>query len=334
MKKTLRAAFAAAAFILPLAGGAFAQEWPNRAIEVSVFSSAGGTTDFVNRLVASHMEPVIGVSVPVVNRTGGGGAVAMNYVWSQPHQGNYWLGASEAMQAAAVMGFTNLKTDDFHWYMVAGAPGSLAVPADSPYQTLEEFLKDAKERPSAINVSHSNLGSVWHLKSIALMNAADVKLNSVPYEGSNPAMIAALSGEVDAVISSMSEQAEYLRSGKMRSLGVVEMEPFTAPTGETYPAIGATYPKINDIPASQWVGFALPKDTPADILAKIDASFDTVMQDDKLRAKLGESWLGIFALRGDASSEALHRMESSVAWKLNELGIAPGDPEALGIARP
>jgi len=332
LKRVLKAAAFAAAFAF--VSYAQAEEWPNRPIEVSVFSSAGGTTDFVNRLVASVMEKTIGTNVSVVNRTGGGGAVAMNYVWQQPHNGNYWLGASEAMQSVAVMGFTPLTTKDWHWYVVAGAPGSIAVPANSPYQTIDDLVAVAKARPGAINVSHSSIGSVWHLKSLALMGAADIKLNSVPYEGSNPAMVAALSGEVQAVIAGVSEEAEYIRGGQMRSLGVVEMESFTSPEGTVFPAIGEKFPKLADIPASQWVGFALPKDTPADIVAKVDEAFDKVMADDGLKKTLSDRWLAQFALRGEKANEYLNTMESGVGWKLQELGIAKVSPEELGIPKP
>lgn len=326
--------FAGAVVALSLAAPAHAQNWPTRPIEDSVWSSAGGATDLVNRLMAKALEPHLGVKVNVVNRTGGGGAVAMNYVWSQPHNGNYWLGASEGMQTVAVMGFHPTKTKDWRWYMVAGAPGSLAVPVNSPYKTLDDFLAAARANPGKINVSHSALGSVWHLKGVALANATGTQLNLIPYEGSAPAMVAAMSGESAAVISSVSEQAEYIRGGRLRSLGLVEMTDQEFPGIGKLAAIGKQYPKLQDVPARQWVGFAIPADVPADIVKKIDAAFDVAVKDPDLKKIADEKLLTIFGTRGDASQKELQEMESALSWKLWELKVGKIDPATLDIARP
>lgn len=330
--RTLAGAVMAAAIMLPAAG--HAQNWPNRPVEDSVWSSAGGATDLVNRLMARALEPHLGVKVNVVNRTGGGGAVAMNYVWTQPHNGNYWLGASEAMQTVAVMGFHTTKTKDWRWYMVAGAPGSLAVPVNSPYKTVAEFVADAKANPGKVNVSHSALGSVWHLKGVALANATGTKLNLIPYEGSAPAMVAAMSGETAAVISSVSEQAEYIRGGRLRSLGLVEMTDGEFPGLGKITAIGTAYPMLKDVPARQWVGFAIPGDVPSDVVKKIDAAFDLAVKDPELKKIADEKLLTIFGLRGEAATEQLLEMESALSWKLWELKVGKIDPGTLEIARP
>ncbi|TCK29204.1 tripartite-type tricarboxylate transporter receptor subunit TctC [Ancylobacter aquaticus] len=311
-----------------------AQDWPTRPIEDSVWSSAGGATDLVNRLMAKALEPHLGVKVNVVNRTGGGGAVAMNYVWSQPHNGNYWLGASEGMQTTAVMGFHTTKTKDWRWYMVAGAPGSLAVPVNSPFKTVDDFLAAAKASPGKVNVSHSALGSVWHLKGVALANATGTQLNLIPYEGSAPAMVAAMSGETAAVISSVSEQAEYIKGGRLRSLGLVEMTDQEFPGLGKLSGIGKAYPKLKDIPARQWVGFAVPGDVPADVVTKIDAAFDLAVKDPELKKIADDKLLTIFGTRGDASMKELQEMESALSWTLWDLKVGKVDPATLDIARP
>ncbi|WP_165901621.1 tripartite tricarboxylate transporter substrate binding protein [Ancylobacter aquaticus] len=284
--------------------------------------------------MAKALEPHLGVKVNVVNRTGGGGAVAMNYVWSQPHNGNYWLGASEGMQTTAVMGFHTTKTKDWRWYMVAGAPGSLAVPVNSPFKTVDDFLAAAKASPGKVNVSHSALGSVWHLKGVALANATGTQLNLIPYEGSAPAMVAAMSGETAAVISSVSEQAEYIKGGRLRSLGLVEMTDQEFPGLGKLSGIGKAYPKLKDIPARQWVGFAVPGDVPADVVTKIDAAFDLAVKDPELKKIADDKLLTIFGTRGDASMKELQEMESALSWTLWDLKVGKVDPATLDIARP
>jgi len=323
-----------ATYLAAVGSPALAQQYPNKVIENSVWASAGGGTDTVNRLISKAMEKELGGSIIVANRTGGGGAVAMNYVWSKPHDGYNWLGASEAMQNTTVMGFHQTKTKDWRWYMVAGAPASLAVKADSPYKTVDDLVKAAKANPGKVNITHCAIGCVWHLKAMALSDAAKIQLNYVPYPGSAPAMVAVLSGDGDAVISSISEQAEYIKGGRLRSLGMVEMTPFVFSPQMTIPAVGEKFPDIAKMPARQWLGFAVPADTPKSITDRIDAAFAKSMQDEELKATAARIHLNLFGAFGDESMKILTAMESAVSWKLQELGVAKISPETLGIAKP
>lgn len=313
---------------------AASQSFPNRPIEDSVWAAAGGGTDTVNRLITKAMERELGVSIVVSNRTGGGGAVAMNYVWSKPRDGYNWLGASEQMQSTAVMGFHTSKTKDWRWYMVGGAPASLAVKADSPYKTYEDLVKAAQANPGKVNITHCPIGCVFHLKAIGLADAIKSKLNYVPYTGSAPAMVAVLSGDGDAVISSISEQSEYIKGGKLRSLGMVEMAPFEFAGVGTIPAIGEKYPDIAKMPARQWLGIAVPGDTPKAVTDRIDAAFVKAMKDDELKAAASRMYLNLFGAYGDESMKILSAMESAVSWKLQELGVGKIPPDQLGIAKP
>jgi tripartite-type tricarboxylate transporter receptor subunit TctC len=313
---------------------AHAQPYPNKVIEDSVWAAAGGGTDTVNRLLAKAMEKELGGSIIVTNRTGGGGGVAMNHVWSKPHDGYSWLGASEAMQNTTVMGFHPTKTKDWRWYMVAGAPASIAVRTNSPYQTIDDLIKAAQANPGKVNIAHCPIGCVFHLKAIALADAAKVKLNYVPYAGSAPAMVAVLSGDGDAVISSISEQAEYIKGGRLRSLGMVEVAPFQFAGVGTLPAIGEKYPDIGKMPARQWLGFAVPADVPKAVTDRIDAAFVKAMNDEELKATAARLYLNLFGAYGDESMRILSAMESAVSWKLQELGVAKISPEQVGIPKP
>lgn len=314
-------------------GVALAQEFPDRPIELSVWASAGGGTDTTNRYLAQAMEKALGGKINVVNRTGGGGGLAMNHVWSQPHEGYYWLGASEAMQVVKVMGYHPTGTRDWRWYIVGGAPGVITVAEDSPYQTLDDLLTAARETPGSVKVSHCPVGCVWHMKALALGQGADVEFNYIPFEGSAPAQVAALTGEVDAVVSSISEQAEFIKAGKFRPLAVIEMAPYQFGDAEI-PAAGVEYPGIQAIPARQWLGMAIPGDTPPAAVAKIDAAFEQAMQDPQLRKLETERYMTLSGEYGDAAFDILDQMERVMSYKLHELGVAETDPAELGIEKP
>ncbi len=313
------------------AAAAQAQQFPTRTIESSPWGAAGGDTDLTNRLIAKAMEKELGVSIVVVNRTGNG--VAMNHVWSQPHDGYSWLGASEGMQIAAAMGFHKTTTKDWRWYMIAGGPAALAVRADSPYKTIDDLINDAKANPGKVNVSHCQFGCVFHMKWVALADAAKVKFNYVPYPGSAPAIVALLSGDSQAVITSMSEQAEYVKSGRLRTLGMVEMTP-TEFAGQKFPAIGEKYPDIQKIPARQWLGFAVPADTPKATTDRLDAAFVKAMKDEALQKFASDRNLNLIGAYGDESMKILSAVEKGMSWKMYELGIAKISPDTLGIPKP
>lgn len=316
------------------ASTANAQQFPNRTIENSVWASAGGGTDTVNRMISKVMEKELGGTIIVANRTGGGGSLAMNHVWSRPHDGHNWLGASEAMQNAAVMGFHQTTTKDWRWYMVAGSAASLAVRADSSYKTIDDFIKAAQANPGKVNVGHCAIGCVWHLKSLALAEAAKVTFNQIPYPGSAPAMVAVVAGDVEAVVSSISEQAEFIKGGRLRSLGMVEMKPFQFAGQGTISALGAKYPDIAKMPAVQWLGFAVPADTPKSVTDKLDSAFVKAIQNEELKKNLAERFLDLFGGYGDESMKILLRMESAVSWRLQEMGVATISPDKFGIAKP
>ena len=318
---------------LLIATQALAGEFPSRPIQDSVWASAGGGTDTTNRILTKAMEPFIG-KINVSNRTGGGGGVAMNYVWSQPHDGYNWLGASEAMQNITVMGFHPTQTKDWRWYIVGGSPASIGVRGDSPYKTLDDLIAAAKKKPGKVKIGHCPIGCVFHLKAIALANAAGVKTNYVPYEGSAPAMIAALTGEVDAVVSSISEQAEYIKAGKLRSIGMIEMNPYTFPGVGSIEAAGVKYPDVQKIPARQWLGIAIPNDVPADVVSKIDSAFEKAMKSDGIKKLAKERHMQLSGAYGEASQKILRAMESAVSWNLFDLGVAKHSPAKFGIPKP
>ncbi len=311
-----------------------ADDFPSRPIEISVWASAGGATDMTGRFLAEAMEEQLGGKVNVVNRTGGGGGVAMNHVWSQDHDGHAILGASEAMQVVKVLGYHPTGTADWRWYIAAGAPGTLSVSADSPYQTLDDFVKAAKENPGDIKIGHCAIGCVWHMKALALGQGADAEFNYVPFEGSAPAQVAALTGEVDAVVSGISEQAEFIKAGKFGPLAMIEMEPYDFPGKGEIPAAGADYPGIQAIPARQWLGLAIPKDTPPEVVAKIDAAFEKAMEHPKLKSMEEDRQLPLIGVYGEEAEKILTDMENTMSWKLYELGVAETDPSTLGIPKP
>lgn len=310
------------------------ESWPSKPITVSCFAAAGGGTDLISRMVAQAMEPELGVKFNVVNRTGGRGGAAINHVWSRPRDGYEWGGFSESVIPAPVMGITETTTKDWAYFMVAGAPGVISVAPDSPFQSLEQLVAALKANPKSIKAGAGLTGGLWHTKLLALEEAAGIQFQFIPYKGSQPSQLAVLTKEVDVVLTSISEQAELIRGGRVRPLAMVEMKPQELETFGTIPAAGEKYPGLAALPVGQFLGFALPADTPPSILARVTTAFEKIMQDEELIAYCEEQLLQVMGIHGEAARTQTLNAERVWTWKLHDLGITVKSPADLGIERP
>ncbi|MEM7383742.1 MAG: tripartite tricarboxylate transporter substrate binding protein [Verrucomicrobiota bacterium] len=309
-------------------------KWPRKAIEISCFAAQGGGTDQICRMVAQAMEADLGVKINVVNREAGRGGAAINHVWSGKHDGHRWGGFSESVLPGSVLGITETTAKDWTFFMVAGAPGVLSVKADSPVQSLQELVARAEANPGGIKLAAGLTGGLWHTKMIALQSAASIHFNFIPFQGSQPSQLAALSGEVDAVLTSVSEQAELIKGGRLRPLAMIELEAFPFPGGATIPSAVESYPGIASVPVSQFLGFALPADTAPEILARIQTAFEKAMESDLIKKHAGNNLLSLLGKSGAEADSLAQAAEKAWTWKLQELGIATRSPADLGIERP
>lgn len=328
-------AFAALGFSSCGDGGSVSvEDWPSRPITISCFAAAGGGTDLISRLVAKEMESLLGTKVNVVNRTAGRGAAAVTYVSQAARDGNNWGGFSESLLPGPVLGITDTTSKDWAYFMVAGAPGVISVPTSSPVKSLEELINKAKADPKSIKAGAGLTGGLWHTKLLALENAAGVTLGFTPFPGSQPSQLAALSGEVDCVLTSISEQADLIRGGKLRPLAMVENESYTLEGQPEIPAASSQYPAVADVPVSQFLGFALPADTPAPILEKISAAFYKLMAKPSVAEYAESRDLSLLGFSGEEASKRVSAAESAWCWMLQDLGIAVKSPESFAIPKP
>lgn len=330
----MRRALITAGAVLALGTLPAAADWPERPIEISVFAAAGGGTDLINRTIAAVMEPELGATVNVVNRTGGGGAVAVLHVLGQPTDGYSWAGISESMLPLPVLGAVDATAEDWHLFMVAGAPNVISVPADSPYETIDDLIEAARENPGGLRAGASITGSIHHTLLVALERAADIEVNFIPFEGSHPSQVAAVAGEVELVNTSVSEQAELIRGGQLRPLAMVGMEPYEFPGVGTIPALGDDYPAIADVPVFQWLGFGLVRGVPEEVVEKVTAAFVAAMETDAVRDLAESRFLTLYGHHGAEADEVARNMERAWTWLLHDIGIAQRSPDEVGIEKP
>lgn len=307
--------------------------WPTRNVNLIVYSSAGGATDLANRALAEGMKETLGVDVVASNMPGALGGTATNYVWNQRHDGNTLVGISEGALAHSVLGLHTTTAKDWRYFMVGGTPGILSVRADSPFLTFEDLLTAVRDEPGHYTIATSVPGSVWNIQWLNTKRLGfDVRF--IPYKGSFPSQTAVLSGEVNMVWTGLGEQADFIKSGDLRPLVVFSDEALDF-GGRQIPAITASLPELKSVmPIEQFVGFAVPADTPEAVVEKLTASFEAAMASDVLRQFSEAKHTPLIGLHGEAANQAALRQEQTVVWTLQDEGIATVNPETLGIARP
>jgi tripartite-type tricarboxylate transporter receptor subunit TctC len=313
-----------------------AKGFPKRNITAVVVWGAGGGTDTCNRIIHAEMAKILGVNVNVINKTGGvAGSVGMSYAYNQKHDGYTLCGLSESNVTAGVQGGWDKKFDVWDTFIVGGSPDVISVTPDTPYKTLKDLIEAAKANPNTIKAAASGAGSIHHLNLLAVEDGSGADFNFIPYKGSAPAQNAAMTGEVSVVVTSLAEQQQLLRGGKLRALGMLIPDSFEVEGLGTIPSSFESYPELSKyLPISQAIGFAVPADAPEEAKAVLRDAFTKAMATDKVTSWAKENYYLLSGKTGAESKAVFDALESNFAWTLWELGAAKVDPATLGIPKP
>ncbi|MGE5607516.1 MAG: tripartite tricarboxylate transporter substrate binding protein [Bacteroidota bacterium] len=297
--------------------------------------SAGGGTDLMNRALAEGMKEYLGVQVNVVNMTGGLGGVATDYVWNKPHDGYLLLGASETNLFLPANGGHNTTTKDWEYFMAGGSPGVAMVAYNSKYQTFKDLVDDAKANPGKIKVAGSVMGGLWSTKWMVVAEAIGIETNVLGYGGSAPSITACMTGEVDVVHVSAGEALSYMQAKKLRPLIATEVKPVEIPGVGTVAPITDSYPELKKVlPMPQWLGFAVPADTPKKVLDEITKAFNAAMKHKAVKDMLASQLASSYGYSGKEAKKVAQDLESKFCWTLVKLNMAKTNPADLGIPKP
>lgn len=333
MKIMLRTAAVLAALVS--GGAAMAQDYPFRDITTVVVWGAGGGTDSINRMIMSEMEAHLPVGISVTNVTGGvAGSNGMVHVMNQADDGYTLVGLSESNVTAAVQGGWDQRFEFWYPFIVGGSPDLISVPADSPYATIQDLMAAAEAAPGTIPAAASGAGSIHHLNLLALENGTGTTFNFIPYSGSAPSQEAALAGEVQAVVTSLAEQAALIEGGELRPLAMLVPDSAEI-AGISVPSAFDIYDGLDQyLPLSQSIGFAVHNSASDEVKAALVEAFEAAMDGDTVTTWAAENNYVLSGLSGDAASEVFATLEQTFAWTLFDLGATEVDPASLGIERP
>jgi tripartite-type tricarboxylate transporter receptor subunit TctC len=286
-----RALLGAATAALVLPRPALAQEFPSRPVTMVVAFPPGGQGDVVARPVAAGLERLWKVPVPVVNRAGAAGEIGYASVARAAPDGQSLLMGLSSLavlpEAARLFGRTpSYEVEQLTPIALFTAdPTLLAVPAEAPWRTLEEFIADARARPGAIAYSSSGLYSALHVPMAMLTIAAGIDLLHVPFQGGGPAMTAIISRQVQLLASGPGPLTPHVRDGRLRVLASWGAR--RIPGYEDVPTlIERGYP---DAEFYIWAGAFAPAGTPAPVLARLREGMGIAARDPEVLRALAAS---------------------------------------------
>jgi tripartite-type tricarboxylate transporter receptor subunit TctC len=278
---------AAGAAALPAASRiARAQAYPARPVRIIVPFAAGAVNDITARLVGQSLSERLGQSFVIENRPGGGGNIGIEAVVRAPADGYTLLvvGTTAAINATLFEKLNyNFIRDITPVASIVRVPHVMQVNPSVPVTTVPEFIAYAKASPGKLSMGSGGNGSPAHVIGELFKMMTGVNLVHVPYRGGGPALIDLIGGQIQVAFIDMAASIEYIRAGKLRALAVT-----TAMRSEALPDIPTVGDLVPGFEASQWVGLSAPKNTPSDIIDKLNQEINAGLADPRLKARFAD----------------------------------------------
>jgi tripartite-type tricarboxylate transporter receptor subunit TctC len=282
--------------LLPLAAGAaalpvvsrfaWAQAYPTRPVRIVVGFAPGGGTGIMARLIGQWLSERLGQQFVVENRPGAGTNIATEAVVNAAPDGYTLLLACLPNASNATL-YENLKFNFIRDITpVAGIdrqPFAIEVNPSVPVKTVPEFITHAKAYPGKINMASGGIGSGNHIFGEMFEMMTGVNLVHVHYRGAGPALIDLLGGQMQVMFASISSSIEYVRAGKLRALAVT-----TATRSPALPDIPTVADFVPGYEASFWDGIGAPKNTPAEIVDRLNKEINAALADAKMKARIAD----------------------------------------------
>jgi tripartite-type tricarboxylate transporter receptor subunit TctC len=282
MRRAVLAVFIA---MLAFGGNARANNFPSHPITIIVPFAAGGPSDAMARILAEHMKVTLGETLVIENVTGAGGSIGVGRAVRSPPDGYTvsfgHLGTHVANGAIYKLGY-DLMADLEPVALLPSNPMIIVSRNAVPAKSLKELLQWLKARPAPATAGTAGAGSGSHIAGLYFENVTGIKLQYVPYRGTGPAMNDLVAGQIDLIVDQTSNSITQVRAGTIRAYAVtdskrVESAPDVPSTDE------AGLPGFH---MTLWSGLWVPKDTPKDIIAKLNASAVDALNDPAVRKQL------------------------------------------------
>ena len=275
--------------ILSLAAGlpsAWASDYPTRAVRWIVPYPPAGTTDVLARIMAQRLSETLGQPVVVENKPGAGNNIGTELVINSPADGYTMLLVNPANGINASL-YKNLSYNFIRDIApVAGlvrTPNVMVATNNLPVKTVAEFIEYCKANPGKVNMASSGSGTSTHLSGELFKSMTGRNMLHVPYKGSGPALIDLTAGQVQVFFDNLPSSVPYIKGGRIRALAVTSEG--VEPSAPDLPTVGAT---VKGYEATAWFGVGMPKNTPTEVIAKMNAEVNKALADPAIRKRLAE----------------------------------------------
>ena len=286
---------AASAAALPVVSRfAWAQAYPSRPVRIIVGFAPGGATDIMARLMGQSLSERLRQPFVIENKPGAATNIATEAVVNAAPDGYTLLMVTSvnAINASVYEKLNfNLIRDVVPIASIHREPFVMEANPSVPVKTVAEFIAYAKANPGKLTMASAGIGSGNHISGELFKMMTGVNLVHVPYRGGGPALVDLISGQVQVMFAFMASSIEYVRAGKLRALAVT-----TATRSSVLPDIPTVAEFVPGYESSFWTGVGAPKNTPAEIVDKLNKEMNATLADPKFKARLAD--LGGTALSG------------------------------------
>lgn len=282
MKNFLKACFAIAAGLLSVANASAASDYPSRPASIIVGFPAGQMIDLLSRVVAQGLSEELNANFVVENRPGQGGSIALGQLKNEKSDGYAMaVAATAALAVNPHLYGDTLRYDpltDFRYAAMLGQiPFVLVTHAGSPFHTLQDVVKYARENPGKLSYSSPGNGTLPHLGMLRLQKLLNIDLLHVPYKGSPQAVQDLAAGRIDIAFDTQALTQPLVEAGKLRMLAVTGTERLEAlPKVPTMMEAGAS-----DFTLTAWFTLALPKGVPDHVVEVLNNAVGNLMRQEK-----------------------------------------------------
>jgi tripartite-type tricarboxylate transporter receptor subunit TctC len=261
-----------------------AQAYPSRPVRIVVPTPPGGPNDIIARMVGQWMSERFGQPFVIDNRPGGGNSIGTEVVVRASADGYTLLlcSISNAINAAVYDKLNyNFIRDIAPVAGVVDSPTMLVLNPSVPAKTLLEFIAHAKAYPDKLNMASAGIGHVTHLFGELFKMMTGTNIVHVPYRGAAPALTDMLSGQVQVMFTAGA--IEHIKAGKLRALAIT-----SAKRSEALPDLPAVGEFVPGYEASSWWGIGAPRNTPADIIDKLNKEVNAALADPRIKSRLAD----------------------------------------------